>query len=461
MPTLRQYRQRMYELDAGLGATYVIDANGVGARSITVTQLANGAYYSGWGKDRQLIRTNSTAVADRVRMSVDFDPISGRFDVNINATAYSDTTVAAQGDEYVEVLAKTVNVFDLDRAIMRTLRSTRFYDAEHLPMNQSGRYWLNDFSWITQPSHVLRVGQRNSAVITRNRHMEKWNGVSTGGVLVPDAWTLAGTGATFARNSTNVQRGAYSLGITTTGGNVATVEQTFRVMQSGVSTDSVRSATVTGVAVARSGTASSQRVRVTSEDAAGNVLSTTNASYHDGDDDWQELTAEHTVDAAAELIRLSLRQEQNETAEIDELYLVAGTLTDDIRRDRYGTLWIESKPRFEQGQPTLLLGPANSARHQLVIETLRPFHTFDTTRVAIGSADGDSHDAPIDLVATGAIWRYYEARATELPALEKLSEVWRKKYRALAANFMYIPEEDIRPGVDLLPPATPIGARVR
>lgn len=400
MPTLAAIRQRALELEPDLGRTVALTS--AAAQSASATSLAMGTIGARKFSNKWLVRPDAitAAGADRIRFSIDFNSNNGN--LPHEGAAYVDVTSTG---ENLEIHEHEPYLFD--NAIQHVLRTTRFLDRSILPSNLAGEYWLNGLSWIADPSDIVRVGWTASPVMTRNRGMEKWNGASTAGALVPDDWTLAGTGATFARVA-SVRLGAYSLTVNTTGGNTATVDAVVPVLRSGVSADSLQGLIVTGVAVSRSGAASSQRVRVTSENAAGTVITTTNSSFHTGNSYFQELSAEHTVSTTAEQLRVQFRQEQNETTQhLDELYLMLGVLTDSQRRDQFPITWWNRRPNLEQGQP-LLLHYERRANAQIVIESQRPYAVFDSARLIAGTADLDSTDAPLDLIAHGALWRLYE-----------------------------------------------------
>lgn len=398
MTTLAQIRQRCLELEPSLGRTVSITS--LAAQAVTVTGLAVGTIGARKYTNKWLLRPDASTAADRLRFSQDFNSNNGQ--INHEGAAYSDTTATSESLEIHEH-----EPYLMDLAVQQTLRTTRFLDRSILPSNLSGEYWLNALSWIVDPSDITRVGWAASPVATRNRHMEKWNGVSSGGLLVPDDWTLGGTSATFARVA-SARLGAYSLALTSTGSGTATVDAVVPVLRSGVSNDSLRGRVVTGVAVSRSGAASSHRVRVISESSAGSAISTTNSSYHTGGGYFEELSAEHTVSATAEQVRVRFLQEMDETSKhLDELYLMVGSLNDAVRRDQFPPTWWNVRPHLEQGQPLLLHGDRR-ADCQIVIESQRPYTTFDAARVASGSADADATDAPLDLVAHGVLWRMCE-----------------------------------------------------
>lgn len=401
MPSLLAYRREMLRREPSLGRVEALASAGTGY--LIVNRMRTGSVQPGKGTGKYLVRAEaalvSSAAVDRERVSSTFNSTTGRFDhVGL---PYTDVTAT---DEEVEILEHEPMLFDL--SVQMALKETRFLYRTEVPANMSGRYWLGDLDWLNDPSDISRIGHRTNPVLTRNRHMEAWNGYSTAGALVPDFWTLAGSGATFARETTNVRRGGRALSVTRSGTD-ATVDQTVEVLDSGVGADSLRGLGVTGVLVGRSGVAAALSVTVASLDYAGNVLSSTDSDDHDGDDDYAELTAAHTVHADAERVRLRATLAVNDTAEVDELYLCYGTLTDSIRRDAWSPVWSQDRPIFEQGQPLLNFGHRGPPTSQVLVESYRPYAAFDQTRVDAGLADSDTHDAPLGLVAEGALHHLY------------------------------------------------------
>ena len=436
---MRQFRQRALELEPSLGRVESVASLTV--TTVVVTALGTGVVQAGRYVNKWLLRANLAAadVADRIRLCSAFTNTTGT--LTHAGTNYVDTTAT---DEFVEIHEHEPYLLDL--AIQETLRETKRRTSVTLPLNQGGRYDLvSPFSWLRDPSEILRVGTQSLTVLTPNRHFERWGVVSTGGALQPDDFTLAGTGATFTRSTTR-RRGPYSLEIVTTGGNVATVDVVVRLLESGVTSDSLQGFSVLGVAVCKASAASAQRVRVQSENAAGTLLgSAVNSSYHTGGAAWEELTIAHTVGAAADQVRLQFRQEANIAAagaQLDELYLIGNlsAISDAYRRDDQGIEWLR-QPRYTQN-PLAWLGPRGTSG-QLVLECLRAYPEFDATRLRNGTADGDSQDAPLDLIARGALYRLLDGlwqSAAGTPLQRALAAKHQAEYELLRAA--HIAEDD-------------------
>lgn len=366
------------------------------ATTAVVTALATGTVNSDKFIEKWLLRPDTSTAADRVRMVSAFTASTGT--LTHAGANYGDTTATSETLEIHEYEPRFA-----DLAIQEALRRTRFLDESYLPASVDGRYWLDGFSWIQNADDIVQVGFRSNPVITPNRYFAKWNTNNTSGAIVPDDWTVT-AGTSFARSTTS-RRGPYSLSIT---GASSTVDYVIPVKALGGALTSLRTYTITAVLVSRSANATSHRVQIIEEDATGNAITTTSSSYHTGDGTWQEVSTQVAVGSTTEQIRLRGAQTVDETGLFNELYLMVGILGDAEREDRYRTVWEDRLPHWSQGQP-LLLQSFNGIGDQMVIRSYRPYAAFDETRVLSGSADADTTDAPLDLIAREAIFHLYAA----------------------------------------------------
>lgn len=424
MTTLAAIRRRMLEHDSSLGRTVAISA--LGTNYVRAAALAVGTIGAGKYAEKWLLRPDTSDTGDRIRFAHDYDSANGQ--LSHEGAAYADTTAAGEDLEIHEYEPHL-----LDDAIQQALRTTRFRDVTIIPTDSSGRYPLHELDWIKQPGDILALWRRPVPVLTRNRHFERWTAYQATGALAPDFWTLAGTNATFARSET-VRRFQYSLAITPNDAD-ATVAQTPGLLWTGVSSDSLRGETVTGVAWLNTAIASSARVRVT--DGAG----TTNSSYHSGSGGWEEISAVHTVSAAATTLTVTVAVEENTVAYLDEGYLLLGSLTDGIRRDRIHSGQRTERAGFIQGNTLELISGATGRGAQLVIESQRPYSEFTASRVIDGKADADESGAPLDLIAYGALWRFYGELPGKTPAQERKASSYYRTYKQAAAQHLYIPTD--------------------
>jgi hypothetical protein len=409
MATLTEVRQAILHQEPMLGRTFPIASAAV--QTLTVTALATGTTTARLYSEKWLLRPDaalSVGVAvDRIRISSDYASATGV--ITQAGAAYSDTTAT---DENVEI--HEFDPYKLETAIQEALGSTTRVDESILQARSDGIYDFSLLTWLKQPSDIALCGVRGAPIITGNRKFGSWGIVSSAGALQPDRWTLAGSGATFARSTTS-RNGPYSLKITRSGTDV-TVGQTAQVITSNTDDTSLRGTTVTGVLVGMTAVASNLFVRVTSEDVSGTVLKTTNSSYHTGSGAWEEVSVEHAVDEAADIIRVQAISDEDGDSYLDDLYLTTTTLGDGQRLDRYNTEWWRGYKDFTQN-PMLLWAPDGGRRMdaQLVVRSLRKYPTFDAARVLAGLADDDETDCPLELLKYRALARFFRsiARDTE------------------------------------------------
>ena len=401
MPTLRQYRRQMYLLEPGaVGRTEAIASLPAGGLTMTVSALATGSVVAGKFIDKWLLRSDAAA-AERIRLCSNFAAATGT--LTHAGAIYADLTATNENVEIIEY-----EPYILDAAINRALWRARRRHRVIIPTIQGvDRYFLGDLTWIDEPSDIDAVKLSTSPVLTRNRHFEDWNTISAAGIFLPDHFTLTGAAATMARESTIVQSGQYSLAVIRAGTD-GVLAQTIPgpgsgLLWNGVSLDSLRSRDVTVVLVARSANANSVRARIDDGVAASNT------SYHTGNSTWQELSVRLTLAVTATQCIISARVEVNETAYIDELYAVYGTLDDVMRREKYPEEDIDY--HFEQGGSTLalVLNKAYARGQQIIVESWRRYQEPTATL----AADGDSNDAPINLIAHGGLAELYYALAAD------------------------------------------------
>jgi len=401
MPTLRQYVAEMLRrapADA-LGREEAIAS--LTTTTVVVSALATGTISSQRFTNKWIWRPDTATAADRIRYSSAFTSSSGT--ITHAGTNYADTTATS---EYVFILEHEPRYY-MD-AVQTTLGRLQRLDRETMPFVQNAtRYWI-PFSWIRDPGDVEAIALNYDPTLNRNRHFEKWNAyASTGGTLVPDDYTLSGSGATIAR-STTARRGQYSAAVTRSTNN-ATLSQTVSLLHGGVLTESLEGKTITLVAILQASSASQARITVT----AGSTSDS--SDYHTGGGDWEELSVSIAVPTAATNIVCDIEVNGTDgTVYCDELYLVeASTIGDEMRRGDYGETFLDkSQYRWDQGAGSLsLVLPKQSRKGNYVLYSGRAYPQFDYTRVLSGSADSDSSDAPLDVVAVGAIGRLYEGLA--------------------------------------------------
>lgn len=408
----------MVDIERDLGRVETIAS--LTTTTCVVSALAVGSLSDQKFRNHWVVRADSTALADRTRAVSAFTASSGT--LTHAGANYTDTTATSK---LVEILAYEPYLFD--RAINEAVQQLRRENRTILPTIQGAyEYWLTDLDWITGPDDLKKVQFSTRPVISRNRYFEDWPTYDTAGSLTPAFWTLTGASATIARNTFRTSSGVegrtrYGLSLTRAGTN-AVLAQNLGLSLTGVSGDSLAGTTVTAVLRGVSSAASSLRIQL-SDEAAIN----TNSSYHTGGGAIEELTAVHTVDAAPTNLQVSIRLETDETAYIDEAYVVYGTLDDAMRRDSYPET--EVPFTFDQGgiTPKLIL-PVQSKGSQYIVTSTRGYPAFDATRLRSGAADADTTDAPELDAAFGALAILFEG-------LRGRRNEDTEKFAALAADY--------------------------
>lgn len=420
MTTQAAIRQRMLAIEPSLGEVQSIAS--IAVQTLTVTALATGSVQSGKYVNKWLLRPGLAAanVADRVRVCSNFASSTGL--LTQAGAAYGDTTATGESVEIHEY-----RPYEIDRVIQRAMQTCRFLDTAILPVNASGMYWLDAYDWIDEPSVIREVRWDAFPVLTNNRFMQQWNGYSSAGALVPDYFALSGV---FSRQPGNT-RGKWRL---RSPASAWSVTLTIGLLEVDDDQATLRGKTVTGVAVASTGTAGD--VKVTVSDG----VDSTDSAFVPGSGTRAEVAAEHTI--AEDATTLTLTLSGTAQTDISELYLCFGALTNGIRvsNPQMRQRWPGWALQWQQGQPLRMdaLGVYGYGT-RLALVTQRPYAPFDATRVAQGLADQDETDAPLDTIAYQAVALFFEGRrdgqdgnATDAAK----ADLWRRKADALRAQHL-------------------------
>lgn len=428
MPTLTQYREEMLKIGpADMGALYPLTA--AAAQSVTSSSAALGGYTNQKWKDYYLLRRDAvTPPTDRVRRVTSYVSSTGQW-VHEGA-AYSDTTFTGESVE----LWRYDPLLHVDPSINEAIRDILRLEMVELPSLNTQRHTLHAFDWMTSVPSIERIEASNSRQLSRNRFFEHYNSRASG-ILQPDFWTLAGAGATMARSTTQLRRGKYTLAITRAGTD-ATLTQTIGLLETGVSADSLRGETETAVLVGWSTEASQLRIGI------NDGVTTTYSSYHTGGDTFEELTVEKTLSASATKCDLIVSVEtSNSIVYLDEAYQVYQTVTDSDRRASPGTTRIYPIG-YEQGVSFPITLPGQGRGHSFHFYLRRPYCEFTASRIAGGTADADIADAPLTIVATGALAKMFARLAhvsqahDEAQALHEHARVYRRSFERMAKQHL-------------------------
>ena len=434
MPTLRQYRQAMLRISSGLGR---VEAIASGTVTTMVVNALIGSYRNSHFVNQYLLRPDGSDTADRSRYC--------------SASTGSTGTLTHAGDNYSDTTFTSENVellryepYFYDEAINRVLHKLARLDVEIIPTHGRSRISLASMPWITGPGQRLEVKLRQSPVMNRNWRFEKWNGITSAGVLTPDDWTISGGTSTMAREPSVIEDGIspYALAVTYAGA-AAVVSQTIARF-TGVGVDSLQGKTVYLVGRARSGQASSVRLRMV-ETLSGGTTVTTDTSYAAADNQYHELaSAAVKINDNTVSIAISGRVEVSETAYFSEIGLVLNSWGNAQRRDNPGYTNLDYDFSQYGNAPAIELASAYSWGSQVEVSAYRPYFV-PTTRL---TADGHNCDAPLEIVAYGAIAQVYKelrdiSEGIARAGYEGLYQTYERQYQALAKGNRHVPDYSI------------------
>ena len=392
--TLAEYREEMIRIGpADMAALYPM--TGAAAQTVTSSSAALGGYTNQKWKDYYLLRRNAASQpADRVRRVTSFAAATGVW--THEGTAYSDTTATSESVE----LWKYDPLLYVDPAINEVIKDIRRLQMVELPSLLTSRHTLHGLPGISSLIEIERIEAAASRQLSRNRFFDHWNDRTTAGVLQPDYWTVAGGTSSVARSTTQTWRGKYAAALTRTGSD-GTLTQAIGLLQTGVSADTLRSQKVTAVLAGWSAVASQLRIGI------NDGVTTTYSSYHTGGSGWEELTVEKTLASTATKCDIVIAFETSGTVcYAGEAYGVTGEVNDTDRRAVYPSDRVYPE-RPEQGSsfPVQLPGCGRGRCYHVYLR--RPYAEFTASRVAGGTADTDEADAPLEIVAVGALAKMF------------------------------------------------------
>lgn len=438
MPTLKAIRREMMRrVPAHESIGRVEDIASLTTTTVVVNALATGTVNPEKFIRKWLLRAEGAA-ADRVRMSSNFSSSTGT--LTHAGANYSDTTAT---NEKIEIHEHEPYI--VDQAINVELGRLMRIDREIIPATAGHWYYLDDLDWIHEPGDVQKVAWSAYNGLCRNADLQKYNTISSTGAMQPDAWTLAGSGATMARSTTQTYRAPYSLAITRAGTD-CTVSQKVGLLVTGVDGDELaNSKTVTAFARVWASAASTVRVQLYDEVNASIIAS---SSYHSGGSDWEELaTAETALSTSIDGLTVQVSVETNDgTVYVARLDAVRGGLTDAVRRGNFEEYEVDPRPYFDQGSGPLRMYLDGRSNGQYVVYSYRPYPEFNADRMLAGTADADETDAPIVTIATGAIARLFE---TVHGAGDPRAREWRGKADTLYRRHRYERSEGTMAGLNV------------
>lgn len=399
--------------------------------------LSEQAYAQKWAW-----RPKAANTTDTVRMTTAYAPDTG----TLTVATMSDTTAT---DEYC--LISQFSPFEWRLAINRAVATTRYLDMTIIPVIAGQpKHYMHELDWIEFPTQVKSVGYDHSPVITRNRYLQKRNKVNTSGKFEPEFWTVANNASTAPFAATDYRNQKYAYSLERSGGTDATLVQAASAMQTGVAGDRPVGETITVVMVADPDTAGDAQIKIT------DGTSTASTSTSDGGAALGEYTTSITLNEGATTITTTVTaQTSNAAQKIYEAYALVGDLTDSVRRDDYPVYPLRpDQYQFEQGGPLVIHSPFLGSPGRFHITSERPYVEFDSTRLSTGAADTDETDAPVDVIAAGAIFYLFRGRGYAE------AKEWERKFDQLRRSHLAMKTDG--PGFPLMgPPLTRAAVRMR
>ncbi|MCB7127993.1 MAG: hypothetical protein J3T61_00440 [Candidatus Brocadiales bacterium] len=244
-----------------------------------------------------------------------------------NTNAHNDCFNATTGHKHNLTDSPKIDASDaiIDKLQMDEVAAPTF-GANH------GFFYVKDVSGVSEAFYMDDSGNEiqltdgggiasvintstNFVNLLRNGGQEYW---SAGTSVAPDGWTLAGAGATVAREGTTFRTGVFSAKVIRSGAD-ATLTASAIDNTTEYHNVHFRSRAITLGAWVWSSVASSSRLRI--DDGIG----TTDSSLHTGGSSWEFLTVTRTLSATATKVDAQFMVILDTTAYVDGVVMVQGT----------------------------------------------------------------------------------------------------------------------------------------
>ena len=347
--------------------------------------------------DWLLVMPDAATAADQTRIITDWTGATGTATFGTRA----DTTYTSE--TYVLIPKNTYTLQEIRDIISKVMRETKRTYRYVLPSWDYERYYpLSGMSWLRNAKDVDGVQWRQSPCLLDNEDFSRrHNGVTS----APDSWTLTGSGATVAYQSTFSSHGPYEVALTRVT-NDATLYQDVPYQLAKQLIDDL----VTVSLKVRCTASAASRVRV----GINNGTDTDWSSYHSGDGEPEDLTVSRTITAAASRIRFTLSVDTGDTTgSFDLAIAVSGSSVDD-------GLWRSGSDgcrlqdvgfqihNVGSGVPMLSPHRQYGRGGQFVVVSRRPFADF--------TSDADTTEMPSDLLEARTL---YELALMQKPGQDR------------------------------------------
>lgn len=366
-----------------------------------------------------LMMPDAANETDKERVIDEWDASSGTASW---LNARSDTTYTSE--TYIVIPPADYQRIDMTTAINDRLNATRRTVKTVIPTIQGETiYHLTKCDWLRSRHDVDGVTFRFSPNLVDNGQFDNWK---SGSSSAPTQWTLAGSGATVARTTSNVPRGAYGVTLTRVGAG-ATLTQSV-----GLLNGQLASLPVTVEAWVTASVASRARVGIS------DGTSTTYSSYHTGGSTPELLSVTATLASSASACDVILSVDTGDTS-ATFAHVVAqqdSAVTEGLQDNGDGAFSEGDIPHSVDesgGVVTIKLGSARSRGAQLVVYTAQPYPSM--------TSDSDSTDCPDSVIVPGAVYEMVRGhrKGDDRTRLDRLQAMCGSEYTRSARNLRQKP----------------------
>lgn len=388
------------------------------ANTAVLTGLINvsGDDYANRGK--VLVMPDAANETDKDRVIDEWDASSGTaswLNARTDTTYTSETfVVVSEGDFQRAQINSAIN--DRLQATRRTVKSV-------FPTIQGQTlYPLTKCDWLRSRHDVDGVTIRYSPNLVDNSQFTNWvDGPSS----APTQWTLSGSGATVARTTSNVPRGAYGVTLTRAGAG-ATLTQSVGLLDGQLAGKVITLEAWVTTSVA-------SRARIGISDGS----TTTYSSYHTGGGAPELLSVTVTLASSASACDLILSVDTGDTSGTFA-HVVAcegSSMLTGLQDTGDGAFW-ESDIQHsvdETGVVAVKIGPHLSRGAQLIVYSAQPFPTL--------TSDSVSTDCPDAVIVPGSVYELarWHAKGEDRTRLDRLQAMSGSEYTRAARNLRQKP----------------------
>lgn len=394
------------DIDSGTATTVVLD----GLVGATTDDELN---------DDLLVMPDAATAADQTRIITDWAGATGTATIGTR----SDTTYTSE--TYFTIPKNTWTLQEMRQAVTRSMAITRRTYRYVLPTRDYERqYQLVALSWLRHRRDVDGVFYRPSPGLLHNEDFSYWDAGTTS---QPDGWSLVGSGASVARQTTFASYGSYEAALTRATNDASLVQDVpYQLAKQLIDAGAEIALKVRCTATVAS------RVRV----GINNGVDTEWSDYHSGDGEPEDLEVSRTLTAAASRVRAVCSVDTGDTTgSFDEAFMAEGGSIGDGDWRAGSSGHIEQDVSHQllnigNGVPVLSLPAAYSRGAQFVIVTRRPYADLAT--------DAASTEAPSDVIEARVVYELAKLMkpSQDRARMEQLMVDYGAKWADLAAGLI-------------------------